>query len=709
MYIDTGIKVYSLLGKEQKVGRKENLIKAKEIYKNTMQDIISDKNKWKEFIEFSSKFYKYSFTENLLMFGQDKNVTMCATLDEWNSIGRWVKPHSTGLRTLKDVENDVQLEYVFDVKDTYARRDIPNAYTDQKLQVFKWKATEQEAIQILKNYLHYEDEETLENVVTHYIATELDNSGLLLNLSEEEEMQVLKPEFLEILAKSTAYQVANRCGIKITDTSDLFTGYEEMANPIAINILGNCVSHCSSELLRIIEYKIKQIKKEELKYGYSKQIWNNNQEESKRTIPNEVQRTNDRNNINGENRGEGTRNLETERDNRETSERTKPSTKNERVYSDGEIQSNDRESGRGIIATDVGRENLKDNEGVEQETTPFSMPKKEVSEELITKILSEGGNTQGSLDNIKNILSDDTLTIKEQIPLIKNEYVNSGAGVPKKYSWMGKPKGLEITDFTTNATIVLTWADVVNRTKSILGLTNEQLGFETLFNLSYQQNDIVEKDDNSKYDFINDLIGKKIFLEDREYQVSKLKLDTKEIELYDQSIKGWYPVLRVMNLDEFVLEYTNSNAEKQAEDETIENRINYKIDSNEIETRNLVKRTNDNINAIKLLKKIENENRLATAEEQTQLAKYTGWGGLSKVFSDENENWEEQQNELKDILTEEEFENAKGSTLNAFYTTPTIINNMYLGLLRLGFKGGNILEPSARNRKFYRKSTKGIS
>ena len=64
---------------------------------------------------------------------------------------------------------------------------------------------------------------------------------------------------------------------------------------------------------------------------------------------------------------------------------------------------------------------------------------------------------------------------------------------------------------------------------------------------------------------------------------------------------------------------------------------------------------------------------------------------------------------IKDILTEEEFENAKGSTLNAFYTTPTIINNMYLGLLRLGFKGGNILEPSARNRKFYRKSTKRIS
>ena len=678
------------------MGRKENLNKAKEIYENIMQEISSDKNKWKEFLEFSSKFYKYSFTENLLMFGQDKDVTMCATLEEWNSIGRWIKPHSTSLKILRDTDNDVQLDYVFDVKDTYARRDIPNAYTDQKLQIFKWKATEQEVIQILKNYLNYEDVETLENIVIKYIATELDNSELLLNLSDEEEMQVLKPEFLEILAKSTTYQVANRCGIKLSDTKDLFTDYEAMANPIAINILGNCVSHCSSELLKIIEYKIKQIKKEELKYG-TRQIWNNNQEESKRTISNEVQRTNDTNNIDGEIRGERTRNFETERDNRATSERTKSSTKNERVYSDGKIQSDDRESSRGIITANAGGENLKDNEGVEQKTTPFSMPINTVPEELITKILSNGGNTEGSLDNIKNILSDDTLDIKEQIPLIKNEYNNSGEGVPKEYSWIGKPKGLEITDLKTNATVVLTWADVVKRTKSILGLTNEQLGFETLFNLSYKQNDIVEKEDNSKYDFVKDLIGKKIFLEDREYQVSKLNIESKEIELYDQSIKGWYPIFRSMNLDEFVLQYTNSNAEKQVEDEVIENKINYKVDSNEPEKRNLVQRANDNINAIKLLNQIESENRLATAEEQQELAKFTGWGGLSKVFSN-NKEWEEQQSELKALLTEEEFEDAKGSTLNAFYTNSMIINNMYLGLLRLGFRGGNILEPSARNR-----------
>lgn len=112
------------------MGRKESLNQAKEIYADVLTDIINDKNKWKEFLDFSSRFYKYSFVENLLMFGQDKNVTMCATLEEWNSIGRWIKPHSKSLKILKDTENEVNLNYVFDVKDTYARKDIPNAYTD---------------------------------------------------------------------------------------------------------------------------------------------------------------------------------------------------------------------------------------------------------------------------------------------------------------------------------------------------------------------------------------------------------------------------------------------------------------------------------------------------------------------------------------------------------------------------------------------------
>lgn len=682
------------------MGRKENLNKAKDTYKNIMQQISSDKNKWKEFLEFSSRFYKYSFTENLLMFAQNPNVTMCATLEEWNSIGRWVKPHSTSMKILRDTENEIALDYVFDVSDTYARKDIPNAYTDERLQIFKWKATEEQVVQILNTYFNNENIDKLETIVAGYMATAIDDSELLINLTDEEEQMVLKPEFLELMIKNTTYQVATRCGIKIDNTERIFAEFETFANPTAMNIIGNCISHCSSELLKIIEYKMKEIKKEELKYGNTRKIWNNSEEQHEGAISNEIQRINNRGDSNGQIIREGTRDIETERDNRETSQREISSTENERIYRDGETQSIRRESSNRDVETYVGRKDLEqDNEEVEK-TTSFSFAKNEVPEQLINKVLSDGGNVENSVKRIKDILKDSTLTTKEQIVAIRNEYGDAGSS-NNEYSWEAKSKGLIIKDKTINAEITLSWAEVVKRMKKVFQIENGQLGFETLLNLSYQQEEFIEQEDNSKYDFIKELIGKNVFLEDREYQVSKLNLDAKEIELYDQSIKGWYPIFRSMNLDEFVLEYTKSNTITQSEEiiEEQTEKINYTIPHEyQKETRNAKQRANDNITAIKLLKEIESQGRLATKEEQEILAKYSGWGGLSRVFDTRAGEWQVQNIEVRNLLTEEEMEEAKSSSLNAFYTNPQIIDSMYLGLARLGFKGGNILEPSARNR-----------
>jgi len=683
------------------MSRKESLIKAQETYKEIMQEVSSNKTKWKEFLEFSSKFYKYSFTENLLMFAQNPNVTMCATLEEWNSIGRWVKPRSTSLRILKDTENDVALEYVFDVTDTYAKKNIPNAYTDEKLEIFKWKATEEQAVEILNSYFGNEDIDNLEKAVAEYMKTAIDDSGLLLNLTDEEEMMVLKPEFLELMIKNTTYQVATRCGIKLENTERYFTEYEQFADPVAINVIGNCINYCSSELLRIIEYKRKEVRKEELKYGDTRKIWNNSEEKSKRTSSNEVQPTNDRGDTNGKTIREGTRDIETEGNNRETTKREESNSENKRIYSDGEIQSNDREYDRRVVTANVGRKNLEnEDKEVEEKSTSFSLPKNEVSEELVNKILAEGGNVENSVKRLKDILNDNSLNKKEQIIAVKNEYGFAGVS-NQEYSWESKEKGITITDKTTKAEITISWADVVNKMKKIFHIENEQLGFETLFNLSYQQDEIVEKEDNSKYDFIQELIGKNIKLEDREYKVKKINLESKEIELYDLGIKGWYPIIRLMNLDEFVLEYTKANTIIQDEEiieEQVE-KINYVIPSEkQTETRNARQRANDNIKAIKLLKEIESQGRLATKEEQEILALYSGWGGLSKVFDTRVAEWQVQQIELRVNLTEEELKEARESSLNAFYTSPEIIDSMYLGVTRLGFKGGNILEPSARNR-----------
>ena len=101
-----------------------------------------------------------------------------------------------------------------------------------------------------------------------------------------------------------------------------------------------------------------------------------------------------------------------------------------------------------------------------------------------------------------------------------------------------------------------------------------------------------------------------------------------------------------------------------------------------------------NMDAIYLLKTLENENRLATPEEQETLSRFVGWGGIPQAFDPDVREWSGEYAEVKAALTPEEYEAARASTLNAFYTSPTVIRAMYDALANMGFKKGNILEPS---------------
>ena len=101
-----------------------------------------------------------------------------------------------------------------------------------------------------------------------------------------------------------------------------------------------------------------------------------------------------------------------------------------------------------------------------------------------------------------------------------------------------------------------------------------------------------------------------------------------------------------------------------------------------------------NMEAIRLLKELEQEQRLATPEEQEVLSRYVGWGGIPQAFEERNSAWAEEYTQLKGVLTPEEYSAARASTLNAFYTSPTVIKAMYEALGNMGLKQGNILEPS---------------
>ena len=108
-----------------------------------------------------------------------------------------------------------------------------------------------------------------------------------------------------------------------------------------------------------------------------------------------------------------------------------------------------------------------------------------------------------------------------------------------------------------------------------------------------------------------------------------------------------------------------------------------------------------NIAAIQTLKQIEAEGRQATPQEQETLSKYVGWGGLPQAFDAENASWQKEYQQLKSLLTDEEYAAARGSTLNAHYTSPIVIRAMYEALDSMGFQDGNVLEPACGVGNFF--------
>ena len=123
-------------------------------------------------------------------------------------------------------------------------------------------------------------------------------------------------------------------------------------------------------------------------------------------------------------------------------------------------------------------------------------------------------------------------------------------------------------------------------------------------------------------------------------------------------------------------------------------RHTFNLRENEVETVGKKERFRRNIMAIQLLKKCQEENRFATPEEQIILSKYVGWGGLSEAFDENNSAWATEYLELSSVLTPEEYVSARESTLTAFYTPPEVITAIYKAMEQMGFKEGNLLEPS---------------
>ncbi len=210
-----------------------------------------------------------------------------------------------------------------------------------------------------------------------------------------------------------------------------------------------------------------------------------------------------------------------------------------------------------------------------------------------------------------------------------------------------------------------------------------------------------------------DLIGKKLTLDDLNFEIEKVS-KFGDVSLRDITFEkeNGYPVSRVEKV-EFVRNELEAQQKKQTLTPTWEKpksnkvrsfdlhpdipyaqRHNFDLKSNEIETVGKKERFRRNMEAIRVLKECEFDNRFATPDEQIILSQYVGWGGIPEAFDENNTAWEDEFKELYVALSPDEYAQARESTLTAFYTPPTVIKAIYKAMEQVGFKEGNLLEPS---------------
>lgn len=272
--------------------------------------------------------------------------------------------------------------------------------------------------------------------------------------------------------------------------------------------------------------------------------------------------------------------------------------------------------------------------------------------------------------------------------------------------------------------------------KVIENPANDKLRNERI--IQHLKEDIEKDSKEDSQEVLDYYVGQIVYLEsDKKFKISKIDKEKNIIELLDLQLASFMPIFREESIKNFERLYNenplnntkdiqNNVKDKKDSEETFKNipreekikanikkkrrnkieyfdlhpeipmqdRNNYKITDNELGEGTQREKYQRNIQAIKILKHCELENRYATQEEQEILAKYVGWGGLADVFDENNSNWSNEYKELKGLLTEKEYTEARESTLTAFYTPPIIIKSIYKALENMGLQRGNILEPS---------------
>lgn len=370
-------------------------------------------------------------------------------------------------------------------------------------------------------------------------------------------------------------------------------------------------------------------------------------------------------------------------------------------------------------------------------------PNFEFTEEMITNALLEGSHFEEGKFRIEKQF-EESLSSQENIDFLKKEYGTGGATSITGFDDIGidyGSRGIELNNGygESSQRKLYNWSEIEKRISDLVKKDNyltkdEKKQYEKWLNplatglndgnkdkeIIFNENKSLEDrllDFETQYDIFNTQPsnegGGEEEHQDNPRSIENIRKDLSTTETLKNYIDYYSQILETeddenseinQKLKEFISEMNNLLSEKEKMPKT-ENKAlsipkeNFKITDNHLGEGTPKEKYQNNINAIKLLYTLEYENRNATYYEQEILSKYVGWGGLADYF-DEKKHLAEF-NELKNLLTDEEYKNARASSLTAFYTPPIVIKAIYQALENMGVQNANILEPSCGIGNFF--------
>lgn len=204
-----------------------------------------------------------------------------------------------------------------------------------------------------------------------------------------------------------------------------------------------------------------------------------------------------------------------------------------------------------------------------------------------------------------------------------------------------------------------------------------------------------------------------IEIDGRRCKVDSIDFSTGRMNLLDIELKGWFPIFideKISVVREQIekqfnaakkTQVTESIEQEKELEKDIPKKLNFQITDDFIVSGGKKTKCQQNIDAIRLLKELEKENKLANTQQQQILCKYVGWGGLAEAFDSQNEKWSKEYAQLKEVLTPKEYDFAKASTLNAHYTSTVVIKAMYQAVETMDLPLKNVLEPACGIGNFF--------